>query len=159
MWASIVAVLGTLAGTVLGVLSQQHLDRRARAERHRDELADKVRQLLKAIVLYRELHWLLVADIRDGRAETREDRAARYRARSEVTDARDALALVTTDRDLIERAEAAAWAAIDLSDIELGPVTEGGFTPDVETALTAARDRTRATHNALVRAARAYRRR
>ncbi|MFD5322032.1 hypothetical protein [Streptomyces sp. NPDC127098] len=156
MWASIVAVLGTLAGTVLGVLSQQLLDRRARAERHRDELADKVRQLLKAIVLYRELHWLLVADIRDGRAETREDRAARYRARSEVTDARDALALVTTDLDLIERAEAAAWAAIDLSDIELGPVTEGRFAADVEAALTGARERTRATHNALVRAARTY---
>ncbi|TDC22471.1 hypothetical protein E1265_15670 [Streptomyces sp. 8K308] len=92
------------------------------------------------------------ADIRDGRTESREDRAARYRARSEVTDARDAPALVTTDLQLIERAEAAAWAAIDLSDVELGAVEDGRFAPDVEAALTAAREQTRATHNALVRA-------
>ncbi|AKG45688.1 hypothetical protein ACWD33_25600 [Streptomyces xiamenensis] len=157
MWASIVAVAGTLAGVGLTGFTQQWIERRARRREHDREVRAQVSRLLKAVLRYRELHWLFVQDIRDGQRETREHRVARYRARSEVTEALDELALTTGDRTLLEAASTAAWHAIGLSDITLGPVRRRRFAPGVEARLAAGRGRTRDAHSALREAGHAYR--
>ncbi|MFH8991603.1 hypothetical protein [Streptomyces sp. NPDC017940] len=131
-------------------------DRRARREQQRQQIAEAVQQLLSAVMTYREAHWLLIADIRDGEQDTRETRATRFRARSEITNAFDRLSLVTADPQLVEAASAALWAAVELSHIDVGQATEGRFAEHVETALTVGRERTRDTHTALRKAATAH---
>ncbi|MEV5348914.1 hypothetical protein [Streptomyces achromogenes] len=156
MWDSLVAVLGTLAGVALASGTQVRVDQRARDAQQRQRVAEAVDQLLGALLRYREHYWLLVADIRDGAEETRDARAARYRARSEITQARDRLAVATADPVLTAAAEAAAWSAIDLSDIALGPVTDGRFSEAVEAQLAAGRERSRDAHTVLREAVTAY---
>lgn len=77
MWSTIIAVLGTLAGAALASLTQHWTDHRARAEQHRQDVAAAVRQLLAAVLAYRELYWLMIAAVRAGEPETSETRAAR----------------------------------------------------------------------------------
>lgn len=45
---------------------------------------------------------------------------------------------------------------MELPDIALGPLVDGRLRPDVETALEAARDRSRSAHAALRKAGAAY---
>lgn len=156
MWGTVIAVLGTLGGAALVTAAQHLLDRRARAERQLVTLTEAVRALLGAVLTYRERYWLLIAALRDGHAETAEDRAARYAARSDVTRARDGLALITPDVDLIAAAEEAVWSALELGDITLSPVEDGRFTQEVEAALEHGRERSRNAHTALRRTATAH---
>jgi hypothetical protein len=157
MWSNVIAVLGTLGGASLVIVSQHWADRRARAEAHRREVKEATGQLLEAVLTYRELYWLWIAGVREGQHEAGADRAARYRARSAITNARDRLALATTHQALIAAAEEATWSAVDLADIETGSVDgEGRFGPDVEALLTAGHERTRKAHTALRRAGTAF---
>jgi hypothetical protein len=149
MWSTLVAVLGTLAGVALASATQVWADRRVRAEQERQRIVDAVDNLLAAVITYRELFWLLVADLRDGVPEGREARAARYRARSEITRARDRLVLLVNDHALHTAAQEATRSAIELSDIILGPVVDGRFAELVEEALAVGRERTRISHTRL----------
>ncbi|GGV42585.1 hypothetical protein [Streptomyces spectabilis] len=155
MWSTLIAVLGTLAGAASASLTAHWTDRRARAEEHRQRVLDATAQLLAAALAYRELFWLHIAALRDGEPQTREARADLYRARSVVTQAFDRLALTTADPALTEIAVEVAWSAIDLGDIELGAVTDGRFSDNVEATLTAGQERSRDAHTALRDAARA----
>ncbi|MEU9273275.1 hypothetical protein AB0E04_49190 [Streptomyces sp. NPDC048251] len=157
MWPSIVAVLGTLAGVALAGYAQRATDKRARDAAHRQEVTRAVADLLEAVVRHREVHWLAVAARRAGDAETTEERSARASTRSAATVARDRLGLlVLTDPALLGAAETAWRTAVDLPDIALGPVADRRFQPDVETALEAARERSRGAHTALRIAGAAY---
>ena len=156
MWSTLIAVIGTLAGVALASAAQMWTERRSRRDEQRHRIADAVEQLLAAVLAYRERYWLLVADLRDGTTETREERAARYQARTAVTLARDRLALATSDEALIAAAEEAAWSAIELSDIPLGTASSHRFADDVEAALSAGRERSRDAHTALRRASIAH---
>ncbi|MEU7261661.1 hypothetical protein AB0B21_38570 [Streptomyces rimosus] len=156
MWSSIIAVLGTLAGVALASATQLLTERRTRADRQRQEVAGAVHQLLDAVLAYREQYWMMIADRRQGRQESREDRAALNRARTGGTRAGDGLALATADPTLSAAANAAAWSAIELDDIPLGQVTDCRFAEDVEAALAAGRERSRDAPTALREAAAAY---
>ncbi|MFJ4687073.1 hypothetical protein [Streptomyces sp. NPDC088789] len=156
MWPTIIAVLGTLAGAALATVGQQWADRRARAEAHRLQVADAVRALLAAVLHYREHFWLQIEGIRDGESETSQERAARFRARSEVTIARDHLVLLTNHPALIAAARDASWSAIALSDVTLGPVTDQRFADAVEAHLETAREESRVAHTTLRDAGVAY---
>ncbi|MFE0132414.1 hypothetical protein ACFWY6_12705 [Streptomyces sp. NPDC059037] len=156
MWSTLIAVLGTLAGTALASLTVHWTDRRARAAEHRQRVSDAASDLLAAALAFRELYWIQIADLRDGEPLTREGRADAMRARSAVTKAFDRLALATTDPALTDAAVEAAWSAIDLSDIPLGPVREQRFSEDVEAALAAGRERSRDAHTALRDAVRVW---
>lgn len=149
MWDTLIGAGTALAGVALASSTQLLADRRARAEQHRRQVAGLVGALLKAVLAYRELYWLRIAAIRNGEPDNAPDCAARYRARSVVTETKDDLALAANDAELLAVAETAAWSAIELSDIELGPVTEGRFSEAVETELAAGRERTRNAHSAL----------
>ncbi|MFF9310101.1 hypothetical protein ACF1BS_04235 [Streptomyces sp. NPDC014748] len=157
MWSTIVAVLGTLAGAALAGYAQRSGDRRAREHAHRQEVARAVAELLEAVVRHREVHWLAVEARRTGAAETGEERTARATTRSAATIARDRVGLlVVSDPALLGAAETAWRTAVELPDIVLGPATDGRFTPEVEAALEAARDRCRNAHTALRVAGAAY---
>ncbi|MEU3600869.1 hypothetical protein ABZ714_19420 [Streptomyces sp. NPDC006798] len=148
MWTTLIAVIGTLSGVALASTTQIWADRRARTHQHRQDVAAAAAALLDAVLSYREIYWLRVDSIRGGEADP-VDRAAVYRARSEVTRARDRLALATADPALIAAAEEAAWSAIDLSDVRLGAPSSGRFAAEVEEALDRGRERTRDAHTAL----------
>lgn len=157
MWPSIVAVLGTLAGAALAGYTQRATDQRARDTAHRQEVTHAVADLLEAVVRHREMHWLAVAARRAGDTETNEERSARASTRSAATVARDRLGLlVLTDPALLGAAETAWRTAVELPDITLGPVVDGRFPPDVETALETAREHCRSAHTALRIAGAAY---
>ncbi|MFJ1597876.1 hypothetical protein [Streptomyces sp. NPDC088261] len=156
MWDTLIAVLGTLAGGALVAYPQRAADRAARTERHQQEVTGALIALLKAVLKYRESYWLMVASLRDGTGETSDQRADRFRLRTEITLARDLLALVAPGSTLVDLGEKAAWAAIDLSDIPLGAVNNGTFNPATEAALTAGREQSRDTHTALRQAGSAY---
>ncbi|MGW2256698.1 hypothetical protein ACWCXE_02275 [Streptomyces sp. NPDC001780] len=155
VWDTLTGAGAALAGVALASVTQVLAARRARAELHRQQVAALVGALLKAVLAYRELYWLRIAAIRAGEPQNA-DRADRYRARSVITEANDALAVATDDAVLLNAAEAAAWSAIELSDIQLGPVTRGQFGEAVEAALNTGRERTRDTHSALRLAGAAY---
>lgn len=148
MWPTLIAVIGTLSGVALASTTQLWADRRTRTHQHRQDVAAAAAALLDAVLAYREIYWLRVDSIRAGQSDPVE-RAAFYSARSEVTRARDRLALATADPALVAAAEAAAWAAIDLSDIRLGDPADGRFAADVEDALDRGRDQAREAHTAL----------
>lgn len=83
-------------------------------------------------------------------------RADFYQARSDVTEARDRLALAVTDETLLRAAGRAAWSALDLSDIDPGVPEDGRYAPETEARLEAARERTREAHTELRQAATGY---
>lgn len=120
MTTTLIAVLGTLAGTVVAGL-MQHLTtartaRNATDERRRQALAEAVPALLAAIVRHREHQWLKVAARRDEQPDTAEARQARYAARSAVTSAMDTLHMVTRVGGLLATAQEAVDAAMALGD-------------------------------------------
>ncbi|MFD7224754.1 pRL2-23 [Streptomyces sp. NPDC059892] len=147
MIATLIAVLGTLAGALVAGL-MQHLttSRTARAalvERRRQALVDAVPALLAALVGHREKQYLKVVARRDGLPDTVEARQARYAARSAVTSAMDSLHMATQDRELLDRAQAAVDAAMAIGDV-----------PDAD--LDAAGLRARQAHTALRAASAAH---
>lgn len=103
MWESAIAVIGTLAGGLLVTVTQQVTDRRQQREQHRERVADLTGQLLSAALRYRQLYWLRVDALRAGEPDP-VVRADFYQARSDVTEARDRLALVVTDEALLRAA-------------------------------------------------------
>lgn len=156
MLATLIAVLGTLAGGALATFTQRATDRAARSERHQQQVTFALTALLEAVLRYRESYWLMVARVRTGEPETTDQLADRFRLRTEITVARDRLALTAPGTTLVDLGERAAWAAIELSDIPLGPVHDGTFSPATEVALTAGREASRNAHTALRRAGSAY---
>ncbi|MET9387894.1 hypothetical protein ABZY09_44630 [Streptomyces sp. NPDC002928] len=157
MWSTIVAVLGTLAGVAVAGYAQRSSDRQAREHTHRQEVARAVAELLEAVVRHREVHWLFVESRRAGDAETAEERVARATTRSAATVARDRVGLLVDSEPALLGAIETAWrTAMDLPNIVLGPATDGRFSPEVEAALEAARERCRGAHTALRIAGSAY---
>ncbi|MFJ8332919.1 hypothetical protein [Streptomyces sp. NPDC094437] len=156
MWSTLIAVLGTLAGTALATLTQRATDHAARTERHRQDVTAALLALLEAVLRYREHYWLTVARRRAGESEAPDQVAARYRLRTEVTVARDRLALIARGTVLVDLGETAAWAAVELDDIPLGTATDGQFDPATEDALATGRDRARDAHTALRKAGSTY---
>jgi hypothetical protein len=120
-------------------------------------VARAVAELLEAIVRHREVHWLVVESRRAGADGTEEERTARATTRSAATVARDRVGLlVVSDPTLLGASETAWRTAVHLHDIVLGPATGGRFSPEVEAALEAARNRCREAHTALRIAGSAY---
>ncbi|GHH25999.1 hypothetical protein [Streptomyces rubradiris] len=155
MWGNLIAVVGTLAGVLLASLTQRWTERWTRNEQHRQIVADRVAALLDAVLAYRELFWLQVDSLRAGEGNPVE-RASFYRARSDVTRARDRLVLITSDPVVRATSEEAAWSALELSAIVLGSPQNGRFAPEVEQALDEGRERSRGAHTALRRAGEAF---
>jgi hypothetical protein len=155
MWPTIVAVLGTLAGVALTSVTQHLAQRQARADQHRQEVTAAITDLLEAVLAYRQVYWAGVNKVRAGDV-TVLGWESFSGPRSAITAARDRLGLLTDDETLFTAGEAAAWAAIELPDIRLGPVNDGRFADDVDAALAAGRARSRGAHTALVHAGRAY---
>ncbi|BAG17743.1 MULTISPECIES: hypothetical protein [Streptomyces] len=155
MWESAIAVIGTLAGGLLVTITQQVTDRRQQREHHRERVADLTGQLLSAALRYRQLYWLRVDALRAGEPDP-VARADFYQARSDVTEARDRLALTVTDETLLRASGRAAWSALDLSDIDPGLPEGGRYAPEIEARLDEARERSREAHTALRQAATGY---
>ncbi|MFF2235795.1 hypothetical protein [Streptomyces anulatus] len=155
MWESAIAVIGTLAGGLLVAVTQQVTDRRQQREQHRERVADLTGQLLSAVLRYRQLYWLRIDALRAGEPDP-VARADIYQARSDVTEARDRLALVVTDEGLLRAAGRAAWSALDLSEIDPGTPQAGRYAPEIEAQLDAARERSREAHTELRQAATGY---
>ncbi|MDT0347542.1 hypothetical protein [Streptomyces litchfieldiae] len=149
MWTTLIAVLGTLGGAVTTGLVQHLADRSRKREHARRDLADAIEGLLAAIVTHREQRWLRVAATREARPDSPEARERRYAARSQVTRARDRLAMTTNDAELLAAAQAAIDTTNALGDIALGTVVDGRFAPEIEQALRDARDVSRQAHTAL----------
>ncbi|MFJ1647979.1 protein kilB [Streptomyces sp. NPDC088258] len=130
MVATLIAVVGTLAGTVVAGL-MQHLttSRTARAaadERRRQALAQAVPALLTAIVQHREQQYLKIASRRDGTGDTAEARRLRYAARSAVTSAMDTLHMTTRDHALLDVAQEAVDAAMAIGDVSAAELDAAG---------------------------------
>ncbi|MFJ8060815.1 hypothetical protein [Streptomyces sp. NPDC096142] len=131
MIATLVAVLGTLAGTIVAGL-MQHLTttrttRAATAEQRRRALADAIPALLAALVRHREQQYLKIVARRDGLTDTPDTRQARYAARSAVTSAMDTLHMVTADPVLLTLAQDAVNAAMALGDAPEGELDAAGL--------------------------------
>ncbi|MFF1681570.1 hypothetical protein ACFVYG_36675 [Streptomyces sp. NPDC058256] len=120
MTATLMAVLGTLAGAVVAGF-MQHLTitrttRSATAEQRRKALADAIPALLAALVRHREQQYLKIVARREGQTDATEARQARYAARSAVTSAMDTLYMTTQNSDLLAVAQEAVDAAMALGD-------------------------------------------
>ncbi|MDT0434091.1 MULTISPECIES: hypothetical protein [Streptomyces] len=130
MFATLIAVLGTLAGTVVAGLMQyvstSRTARAAAAERRREALAAAVPALLAAIVRHREQQYLKIESRAEGRCDTPESRQARYAARSVVTSAMDTLHMVTADAALLTVAQDAVNTAMAIGDVPADEVAAAG---------------------------------
>ncbi|MVO89381.1 hypothetical protein GPA10_32670 [Streptomyces sp. p1417] len=131
MTATLIAVLGTLAGAVVAGF-MQHLSttrtaRTAMAEQRRKALATAVPALLSALVRHREQQYLKIVARRDGVADTVEARRARYAARSAVTSAMDTLFMTTQDSDLLAIAQEAVDAAMAVGDVPASELDAAGL--------------------------------
>jgi hypothetical protein len=144
MAAAVIAAVAALAGVFLQSLIG---DRRARAERERREFMGAVQALLAAFVTFREQQYLKIADRRQGIADTREARQARYAARSALTAAIDQFHTATSDRQLLDLVDEARRVAVALGDAApvAGPVDE--------TAVDGVGEQARRIHTALRNAA------
>ncbi|WP_030667894.1 hypothetical protein [Streptomyces rimosus] len=148
--ASIIAVLGTLGGAlVAGVLQSRSAARSERAalrERLRREQQDAALALIKALKAHRRncfTRWKLKTLRASGEAQE----AARFVSwdtRSDVTDAQDALRLVTDDSELLHRADAVVGASLVLSEVD---------DTTTQADMNVRRDAARAAHAAFVAAA------
>ncbi|MFJ3193759.1 hypothetical protein ACIQKE_36380 [Streptomyces griseoviridis] len=130
MFATLIAVLGTLAGALVAGLMQHvttsRTARAAAAERRREALAAAVPALLAAIVRHREQQYLKIENRAEGRADTPEARQARYAARSAVTSAMDTLHMVTTNAALLTVAQDAVNTAMAIGDVPADEVAAAG---------------------------------
>ncbi|GCD44152.1 hypothetical protein [Streptomyces paromomycinus] len=121
---SVIAVLGTLGGAlVAGVLHSRSAARSeqvALRERLRREQQDAALALIKAVKAHRRncfTRWKL----RTLRASCEAQEAARFESwdtRSDVTDAQDALHLITDNAELLRRADAVVGASLALSEVD-----------------------------------------
>ncbi|MEV8476568.1 protein kilB [Streptomyces sp. NPDC051173] len=131
MIATLIAVLGTLAGALVAGL-MQHLTasrttRAAQIERRRQALAEAVPALLSALVRHREQQYLKIKARREALADTVEARQARYAARSAVTSAMDTLYMATVDARLLAVAQEAVDAAMALGDVPADELDVAGL--------------------------------
>lgn len=131
MVATLIAVLGTLAGAVVAG-GMQHLTttrtaHAAAAERRRQALAAAVPALLAALVRHREQQYLKIVARREGREDTPQDRQSRYAARSAVTSAMDTLHMVTRDGALLALAQEAVDAAMAIGDVPAEELDAAGL--------------------------------
>ncbi|MFD0310000.1 hypothetical protein [Streptomyces sp. NPDC127119] len=131
MTATLIAVLGTLAGTVVAGF-MQHLTatrtaRTATTEQRRKALAEAIPALLAALVGHREQQYLKIVARRDGQADTVEARQSRYAARSAVTSAMDTLFMATRDSDLLALAQEAVDTAMALGDVPADELDAAGL--------------------------------
>ncbi|WP_405659119.1 hypothetical protein [Streptomyces sp. RK9] len=131
MTATLIAVLGTLAGAVVAGF-MQHLSttrttRTATAEQRRRTLADAVPALLAALVRHREQQYLKIVARREGVADTAETRQARYAARSAVTSAMDTLFMTTQVGGLLAVAQEAVDAAMAVGDVPADELDAAGL--------------------------------
>ncbi|WP_409236720.1 hypothetical protein [Streptomyces sp. PA5.6] len=120
MIGTLIAVLGTLAGTVVAGF-MQHLTtartaQKATAEQRRQALASAIPALLAALARHREQQYLKLVARREAQADTAEARQARYAARTAVTSAMDTLHMATRDSELLTTAQEAVDAAMALGD-------------------------------------------
>ncbi|WP_282798062.1 hypothetical protein [Streptomyces sp. CC224B] len=125
MAATLIAVLGTLAGAVTAGLLQ-HLTatraaRRVDAERRRAEFVAAVRAVLKAYVYLRGEQYHKIDARREGRGDTEESRRLRYDRRSDLTAAIDDLYTATDDQQLLAAVEKARELAVALGDAAPAP--------------------------------------
>ncbi|MCL3998018.1 hypothetical protein [Streptomyces lavenduligriseus] len=131
MVATLIAVLGTLAGAVVaGFMQHLTTTRTARAaavERRRQALAAAVPALLAALVRHREQQYLKIVARREGREDTPQDRQSRYAARSAVTSAMDTLHMVTRDGALLALAQEAVDAAMAIGDVPAEELDAAGL--------------------------------
>ncbi|WP_172383585.1 hypothetical protein [Streptomyces sp. MNP-20] len=131
MTATLIAVLGTLAGTVVAGL-MQHLTatraaRSATAEQRRKALATAVTALLAAVVRHREQQYLKIVAQREGQKDDVEARRTRYAARSAVTSAMDMLHVTTQDPELLMVAQEAVDAAFAIGDVPASELDAAGL--------------------------------
>ncbi|ATL27579.1 hypothetical protein [Streptomyces formicae] len=140
MTATLIAVLGTLAGAVVAgfmqYLTTARTAQKATAEQRRQALAAAVPALLTALARHREQQYLKLVARREAQADTAEARQARYAARTAVTSAMDTLYMTTQDSELLAAAQEAVDAAMALGDA-------------AESELDAAGLRARQAHTAL----------
>ncbi|MFF7949279.1 protein kilB [Streptomyces griseorubiginosus] len=131
MVTTLIAVLGTLAGTlVAGFMQHLTSTRTARAatiERRRAALAEAIPALLAAVVRHREQQYLKIEARKEGLSDTPETRQARYAARSAVTSAMDTLHVVTRDAALLAVAQEAVDAAFAVGDAAPGDLPAAGL--------------------------------
>jgi hypothetical protein len=131
MVATLIAVLGTLAGALVAGF-MQHLTttrtaREALAERRRAALAEAVPALLAAVVRHREQQYLKIEARKGGLPDSEDARRARYAARSAVTIAMDRLHMVTDDPELLAVAQEAVDAAMAVGDVPDAEVPAAGL--------------------------------
>lgn len=115
MGAAIVAVAGTLLGSLLTYLVG---DLRARRDRRRQAVAAAVKAVLEGAVWLRNRQYLKHVARRNGDSDGRQEREARYDTRSTLTAALDALHLATGDRELLAPAQEAFDSAVALGDAD-----------------------------------------
>lgn len=121
MGTAIVAAAAAILGALVAGLQQERRDRAARRqqaeEQRREALAAALQELLKAATRQRQRQYAKHADRREGRPDTREDRDARYEARSRLTDALGVLVGLTTDGRLLESARYLVDTSIAVADL------------------------------------------
>lgn len=115
MGAAIVAVTGTLLGSLLTFLVG---DVRARRDRRRQDLATAIKAVLEGTVWLRNRQYLKHVARRNGDDDGAEAREARYDARTNLTSALDTLYLATGSRALLAAAQEAFDTAVALGDAE-----------------------------------------
>ncbi|WP_055696512.1 hypothetical protein [Streptomyces silaceus] len=129
MTGAIVAAAAALVSALSGVLLQALIgERRARAERERQEaerrraeLIEAVRNLLGAYVRFRDQQYRKIRARRMGRDDTYESIDGRYEARSTFTEAIDGVHAVTDDQDLLASVEEARRLVLALGDAAPAP--------------------------------------
>jgi hypothetical protein len=145
MGATIVAVLGTLAGALLSGLLQQRVtarsERAAREAQQRQRVEAAVTELVRRLVAYRRHAYLKINAVRDGRDLPESARVERYEAHSNATVALAALRLTEPGPEIVAAAKEAVAASLDLRNA----------TP--ETVADGPRQRTRQADDALLAAA------
>ncbi|MEU2873773.1 hypothetical protein ABZ769_31990 [Streptomyces olivoreticuli] len=150
---SVIAVLGTLAGTGAAYALQQRAaarsERAARQEELRRDRQEAVRALVRALTAHRRnlyTRWKLTCqEAAPGRQE--EARWESWSSRSAVSDARVALRMVTGDAELLHRADLAIGCSYALGDVD-GTTTQAVMDERGDLARTA--------HDEFVAAAAAY---
>jgi hypothetical protein len=143
MGTAIVAAAAAILGALVAGLQQERRDRAAHRQQaeqqHREALAAALQELLKAATRNRQRQYAKHDDRRKGHPDTREDRDARYEARSRLTDALGVLVGLTTDGRLLESARCLVDTSIAVGEPMAATHDEIG-------------DRARVAHGAMLRA-------
>jgi hypothetical protein len=116
MGTAIIAVIGTLLGTVTAAGMQHLMTVSARRDRDRHTRATAIAQLLSAATDHRREQYLKHVANRNGEPDTRDTRAARYKARSAMTTALTAVRLSGAPTHLVDLAADLVTASTALGD-------------------------------------------